>query len=126
MKQPIMKPNVPPSPIYSPGINANGFIFVSGQGPLKPGSRQVIGETIEDQAKLTMENVKTVLTQAGCTMDDCVKVNVYLTDLSEYDRFNTVYQTFFKSAPPARTLIGCQLVFGIKVEIDAIAVAPIK
>ena len=74
MKQAILKPGLPPSPLYSPGISAGGFIFVSGQGPLRPGSRNPVGETIEDQAKLTLENVQLVLTQAGCTMDDCVKV----------------------------------------------------
>jgi 2-iminobutanoate/2-iminopropanoate deaminase len=126
MKQAILKPNLPPSPLYTPGISAGGFIFVSGQGPLLPGSRKPVGETIEEQAKLTLENVQLVLTQAGCTMNDCVKVSVYLTDLNEYDRFNAVYQTFFSAPPPARTLIGCALNFGIKVEIDAIALAPSK
>lgn len=122
MKQAIPKEGVPPNPNLSGAIRAGGFVFVSGQGPLLGGVRKPVGETIEEQARLTLEHVQRILASAGCTMDDCVKVTVYLTDLEEYDRFNAVYRTFFTAPMPARTVVGATLNFGIKVEVEAIAI----
>lgn len=126
MKQAIYKEGVPPNPNLSAGIRAGGFVFVSGQGPLLGGVRKPVGDTIEEQARLTLEQVQRILATAGCAMNDCVKVTVYLTDLEEYDRFNAVYRTFFTAPLPARTVVGASLNFGIKVEVDAIALQPSK
>lgn len=108
---------------YSQAIVANGFVFVSGQGPLDPVTDEVKGDTIEEQAELTLRNVQNILEAVGCSMDDVVKVGVFLADMNDFDRFNAVYRTFFGDLLPARTCVEAGL-GSIRVEIDAIAVMP--
>lgn len=103
---------------YSQGIVVGNLLFVSGQGPLDAEGNIVSG-TIEEETKLTMENVKAIVSAAGYTMDDVVKIGVYLESLADFDRFNHVYQTYFNAPMPARTCVAAGL-DGIKVEIDAI------
>jgi 2-iminobutanoate/2-iminopropanoate deaminase len=107
---------------YSQAVVAKGFVYVSGQGPLDL-SGAVVGETIEEQAALTLDNVKGILEAAGCSMDDVVKVNVILSDMGHFNRFNAVYQTYFAEPMPARTCFGGVL-DGILVEIDVVASIP--
>jgi|SRR5579872_4817695 len=107
---------------YSPGILVEESLFVSGQGPLNPGTRKIIGRTIEEQTRQTLNNVRAVLNAGGCDMNDCVKVTAYLKDIKHFDRYNAVYRTFFKDPLPARTTVQAKLWGGILVEIDAIAV----
>ena len=108
---------------YSQGIIANGFVFVSGQGPLDPKTGAVIGDTIEQQAELTLENVRNIVEAAGSTMDDVVKVTVYLANMRDFNAFNEVYKRFFNRPYPARTCVGAEL-DDILVEIDAVAKIP--
>lgn len=102
---------------YSPGIAVGELIFVSGQG-----TSEIIVPTIEEQTRSTLSNVRMVLEAAGCSMDDCVKLNAHLADIEHFDRYNAVYATFFKEPFPARTTVQSKLWGGILVEIDAIAV----
>lgn len=104
---------------YSQGILANGMLFVSGQGPLD-GEGNIISGDIEAETALTMDNIKAIVEAGGFTMDDVVKINVFLADLGEFERFNAVYVTYFNTPFPARTCVQAVL-DGIKVEIDAIA-----
>jgi 2-iminobutanoate/2-iminopropanoate deaminase len=104
---------------YSQAIVSGGFVFVSGQGPLDLEGR-VVGDTIEEQTALTLSNIERILQAAGCSMDDLVKVNVILADISEFSRFNAVYRTYFQEPMPARTCFEGGL-DQIRVEIDAIA-----
>lgn len=104
---------------YSQAIVSGGFVFVSGQGPLDLEGR-VTGDTIEEQTALTLANIERILRAAGCSMDDVVKVNVILANISEFSRFNDVYRTYFQEPMPARTCFEGGL-DQIKVEIDAIA-----
>ena len=110
------------SPIgaYSQGIRAGDFIFVSGQGPLDPGTGQLIHGTIEEETARVLENIKIILEAGGATMADVVKVTAHLSDLSLFERYNKVYATYFPDPKPTRTTVGSQLL-GILVEIDAIA-----
>jgi len=108
---------------YSPGLRAGDFVFVSGQGPLDPDTGKVVGETIEEQTRQTLNNVKAILEAAGATMDDCVKMTVHLQDIDEFARFNEAYGGFFKDPRPPRTTVQSGL-SGIRVEIDAIAYSP--
>jgi 2-iminobutanoate/2-iminopropanoate deaminase len=123
MKESTMKQavagTVPAAP-YSPGIVSSGRVLhVSGQGPLVDG--EVVDGTIEQQTRLTLENVERVLAAAGATRADVVRCGVYLADLGDFAAMNAVYAEFFPAPLPARTTIGCQLL-GIKVEIDCVAV----
>jgi 2-iminobutanoate/2-iminopropanoate deaminase len=76
----------------------------------------------EHQVRLTLQNVESVLTAAGCRLNDVVKVNVHLQNINDFDRLNAIYQQFFEPPQPARTTVQSVLVAGISVEIDAIAV----
>lgn len=105
---------------YSQAIIAGDTVYVSGQGPLDSETGAVMGVTIEDQAELTLKNIQNILEAAGSSMDEVVKVGVYLSDMSLFERFNHVYLRFFSQPMPARTCVEAGL-DGILVEIDAIA-----
>lgn len=108
---------------YSQAIVSRGFVFVSGQGPLDPKSGAVVGNTIEEQSEATMLYVQYILESAGCTMNDVVKVSVYLSSMLDFERFNSIYVQFFNAPLPARTCVEAGL-GAIMVEVDAIAVIP--
>ena len=105
---------------YSHAVVANGFVFVSGQGPKDPVTGQM-PDGFAEQVRQTLINLKTILEGAGSSLDDVVKINCYLSDVTRFAEWNTIYTEFFPAAPPARTTVGCQL-NGILVEVDCIAV----
>ncbi|MEJ7843296.1 MAG: RidA family protein [Rubrobacter sp.] len=109
-----------PAGPYSHAVVANGFVYVSGQGPIDPVTKG-IPDGFEDQIRQTFENLKTILEAAGSDLGSTVKVNAYLTDLTRFAQFNEVYKEFFGDGPPARTTVGADLL-GILVEIDCVAV----
>jgi len=111
---------------YSAGVLADGWLYVSGQGPLDLKTGQVVSGTIEEETRLTLQHVGKILEAAGCTFDDVVKCTCHLQDIKDFDRFNAVYAEFFKGVRPARTTVQSVLAMGIKVEIDAIAKVPGK
>jgi 2-iminobutanoate/2-iminopropanoate deaminase len=109
-----------PAGPYSHAVVANGFVYVSGQGPVNPETESV-PDGFEDQVRQTFENLRTILEAAGSGLGDVVKVNAYVTDLTRFARFNEVYREFFAQDPPARTTVGADLL-GILVEVDCVAV----
>ena len=106
---------------YSQGIAADGFIFVSGQGPADPQTGEMKLGDIKDETRQVLNNVAAILKAAGATVDDVVKVNVYLNDINDFVAMNDVYKDFFGESLPARTTVGAALAAGMKVEIDVIA-----
>lgn len=106
---------------YSAGVVANGFLFVSGQGPLNYETGEVIKGTIEEETLLTLSHIKKIVEAAGGTVDDIVKCTVHLENIDDFDRYDKAYSSFFKGVLPARTTVQSVLSDGIKVEIDAIA-----
>jgi 2-iminobutanoate/2-iminopropanoate deaminase len=108
---------------YSAGVLMDGWLFVSGQGPIDMRTGAIISGTIEEETRLTLQHVGKVLGAAGCTFDDVVKCTCHLADMNDFDRFNAVYREFFPGVLPARTTVQSGL-GGIKVEIDAIARVP--
>lgn len=109
---------------YSAGVVCDGWLYVSGQGPINISTGQIEGETIEEQTRLTLQNVFTVLQEAGCAPGDVVKCTCYLSDIADFDTFSRTYMEFFSGVRPARTTVQAALWNGIKVEIDAIARIP--
>ena len=109
-----------PAGPYSHAVVANGFVYVSGQGPVDPETGST-PDGFEDQVRQTFENLRAILEAAGSGLDGVVKVNAYLTDLTRFGRFNEVYGEFFAQDPPARTTVGADLL-GILVEVDCVAV----
>ena len=107
---------------YSHAVIANGFVYVSGQGPADPATN-VVPDGFAAQVRQTLRNVQTILQGVGADLKDVVKVNTYLADVTRFREYNDIYKEFFADDPPARTTVGSQLV-GIQVEIDCVAVLP--
>ena len=123
-KEIIISDQMPaPKGPYSPAVKANGFIFVSGQGPVDSGTGEVLRGEIRTQTELVLSNIKLILEAAGSSMAKVVKANVYLDKIEDFAAMNEVYASFFSSNPPARTTIeAANLPLGIGVEIDVIAI----
>ena len=117
----------PDYPVVNPHISGavafdDGWVFISGQGPIDMPTKAVVRGTIEEETRRTLENIDTMLREAGCERADVVKCTCYLDDLAEFPGFNKVYEEFYtQEVPPARTTLQAKLLQGIKVEIDAIA-----
>ena len=109
-----------PGGAYSPVLRAGDFIFVAGQTPRNPASGAIESDTIEDQTRQVLENIKQLLAAAGAGMADVVKATVHLSDMSLFQQYNAVYSEYFPDPKPVRTTVGSQLA-GFLVEIDVIA-----
>ena len=108
---------------YSQGIRVGDLVFTAGMGPPDPETRKVVGDTIEEQTELTIDNLAAVLEEAGTSLDHAVKATVHLQDLGDFAAFNRVYERRFGDPKPVRTTVGSDLL-GIMVEIDLVAVIP--
>lgn len=106
---------------YSAGVAVDGWLFISGQGPLDLKTGQAVEGTIEEETRLTLSHVGKILAAAGCTFADVVKCTCHLRNMNDFDAFNEVYAEFFTGVRPARTTVQSVLWGSIKVEIDAIA-----
>ncbi|HSK99183.1 MAG TPA: RidA family protein [Rubrobacteraceae bacterium] len=120
MRKTVMAEKGPqPAGPYSHAVVANGFVFVSGQGPADPATG-TMPDAFADQVRQTLTNLQTILEAAGSSLDDVVKVNAYVTDLTRFAEFNEVYKEFFSNDPPARTTVAAALL-GMLVEVDCVA-----
>ena len=106
---------------YSAGVLIDGWLYISGQGPLDLATGEVRRGTIEEETRLTLQHIGKILNAAGMTFDDVVKCTCHLADINEFARFNQIYRGFFSGILPARTTVQSVLGGGIKVEIDAVA-----
>lgn len=104
---------------YAQGLIAGGRIYVAGQTPVNP-TTGTKPDSVEDQTRQVLENVRAIVEAGGGSMDDIVKTTVHLSDMKHFQKFNEVYKQFFKPPYPVRTTVASGLV-GIHVEIDAIA-----
>jgi 2-iminobutanoate/2-iminopropanoate deaminase len=112
-------------PAFSHATVAGDLIFVSGILGTMPNTFDLPEGGTAPQTRQTMQNIKSVLAAAGATMEDIVKVNVYLTDMTTFSDMNDAYMEFFRSDPPSRITVGCSaLALGAAVEIDCIALNP--
>jgi 2-iminobutanoate/2-iminopropanoate deaminase len=107
---------------YSSATILGNLVFVSGQGPIDPETDKFVGETVEEQTRRVLENIKIILEELGSSLDKVLKCNVYLSDMNDFQKMNGVYGEFFSQNPPARTTIQAgRLPFDIKVEIECVA-----
>ena len=125
-KRCIYSPNgAPAAGPYSHAVAAGTLLFVSGQGPFaRDGSGPVRG-TFEEETRLTLSNLHTLLDDAGSGLEYVLKTTVFLADMDHFAVFNAIYKEFFTSNYPARTCIQAgRLPAGIQVEIEAVALLP--
>ncbi len=102
--------------------SGGGWIYLSGQIPISPETNQVISGTIEEQAELVLNNAKNVLEAAGASLENVVKVTVYLADMDDFAKVNEIYSTFFPSKPPARAAVQvARLPKDVSIEVDMVA-----
>jgi len=123
MKKEIHSDKVAAAPhILSQAIEVNGFIFLSGQIGTD-NAWNLINGGIQAETKKSLENIKVLLEENDCGMDDIVKVTLYVTNLSTGKEINEIYQTFFTSPLPAREMLEVSaLPLGASIEISVIAV----
>lgn len=118
----VMPEGAKPSALFSPAIEANGFVFTSGQLPIDPATGKMV-EGIEAQTEQAIANLRTVLEAGGSSLDKLVKVNIYLNNIDDYASMNKIYAKAFKGAPPARTALQVgKIPLGASIEIEGIAV----
>ncbi|NYD78660.1 RidA family protein [Arthrobacter cupressi] len=106
---------------FSQAVAANGFVFVTGQLPSGPGGLADQPEDFEAQVRRTLENLRSVLAEAGSGLEHVVKCNGYLTAPEQLEPYNRVYAEFFGGHRPARTTV-CVSLWGVALEIDCVAV----
>jgi 2-iminobutanoate/2-iminopropanoate deaminase len=121
--------NVPNAPEYpfSPAIRAEGYIFVSGQGGFQDSETGETIKGIEAQTRQCLQNMKQALEAAGSSLEDVVKVTVFLGNVVDYAKMNEVYQIYFPKDPPARsTAITGLVIPNMLIEMECIAYSPLK
>ena len=110
---------------YSQAVKSGTTVYLSGQIPLVPATMEMVSEDFAEQAKQVFENVKAVCEAAGGEMNDLAKVNIFLTDLSNFATVNEIMSQYFNKPYPARAAIGVkELPKGSQIEIDGIMELP--
>jgi 2-iminobutanoate/2-iminopropanoate deaminase len=124
MKKEVINVSGAPNLPFSPAVRAGDYIFVSGQvGHVDADGNKI--DDIEGQTRQCMSQMEKILVKAGASLQDVVKVTIFLGDVSDYQKMNDVYRTYFPSEPPARsTVIAGLAIPGMLVEIDCIAHKP--
>ncbi len=110
---------------YSPGIITGNMVFVSGQVPMNPETKEIVRDNFEGAVEQCILNVERILKAAGTDLDHCVKVLVFLADMDNFSRLNVVYSRYFGDVKPARSCVQvARLPLDVDVEIEAIAILP--
>ena len=110
---------------YSQAIRVGQLLFVSGQVPLDPGTGEIVGGGIAEQADRVLQSLGAILDAAGVSFDAVVKTTVYLADLDDFVALNEVYASYFTDPAPARATVQvARLPKDARVEIDVIAQLP--
>lgn len=124
MKKKVIQTDKAPKALgpYSQAIQAGNLLFLSGQIPIDPATGEPVEGDIADKTRRVMENIKAVLESQGLNMEDVVKSTVFLKNINDFGRFNEVYATYFRSAPPARSTVEVsRMAKDADIEIEMIA-----
>jgi reactive intermediate/imine deaminase len=106
---------------YSQAVRHQGLVFISGQIPLDPESMEIVPGGIEAQITRVFDNLSAVCTAAGGSLDDIVKLTIFLTDMGDFPQVNTIMGQYFSEPYPARAAVQvAALPKGVSVEMDAI------
>ncbi len=125
--KPVQSERLPkPAGPYSPGVVFEQLVFVSGQGAVDPSTGALAGPDVEGQTEQVLKNISSILEAAGSSLSCVLRCGVFLTDIADFAKMNSVYERMFGENRPARTTV--QVVSlprpGLKVEIEAIAYLP--
>jgi reactive intermediate/imine deaminase len=121
-KKPIHSDNAPAAiGTYSQAIQSGNLVFMSGQIPLVPATMEIVDGDFTARARQVFENLKAVAEAAGGTLDQIVKVTIFLTDLNDFAAVNAVMESYFSKPYPARAAVGvASLPKGVDVEAEAV------
>ena len=106
---------------YSQAVAVNGFLFTSGQVALMPGSGEIDGTTVEEQAERVMQNLKAILEENGCGFENVVKTTCFLADMADFVAFNEVYSKYFTNKPARSCVAVRELPKKLLCEVEVIA-----
>lgn len=90
---------------YSQAVKAGSWLFISGQIPIDPASGKMMRGDIAEQTDRVLQNIKTILQEANCSLSDVVKTTIFLKDLKDFEKVNAVYGKYFQEKPPARATV---------------------
>ncbi|MBJ7220369.1 MULTISPECIES: RidA family protein [unclassified Brenneria] len=117
----------PPGGHYSHSCTAGGFVWISGQLPIKTTGEKQVAAPFEEQVRQVLSNLDACLVGAGVSRKELVSVRVYVTDISLWPAFNTLYADWIGDARPSRVVAGVsELHYGAAVEVEAVALATVK
>jgi len=114
-----------PKPVgpYSQAVKAGNLLFISGQIPIVPETGVPVQGTFADQCRQVLENLKAILIAGGSSLDQVVKVNIYLKDLNHFKELNRIYEQYFGTSKPARACVEVsRLPLESAIEIEAVAI----
>lgn len=106
--------------VYSPGVDAGDYLYISGQGPRRADG--TLPDTFSAECKQALDNIKAIVEAAGLTLDHVVYTQVYLEDISKYDEMNRIFGEYFGKTPPARAVLGVAKLPEPGIQISAVAV----
>ena len=124
MQKKIISTNKAPQAIgsYSQAVRFNNLLFISGQIPIEPRSGTILVGNIKEQTKQILENMSGILTAGESSLNNVLRVTIFLTNLEDYAAVNEVYKQFFEELQPARSTVQVsRLPMDVQIEIDAIA-----
>ena len=112
-----------PAGHYSQAILHNGLLYVSGQVPVNPGTGEKTAGDIEQQTRQVLDNLALILNEAGTTLNQIIKLVIYISDVQLWDTVNKICGEYFTDHKPVRTIVPTRdLHFGLKIEVDCIAI----
>jgi 2-iminobutanoate/2-iminopropanoate deaminase len=124
MKKEIITSGAAPEPVgpYSQAIKIKGFLYVSGQIAINPQTGDLVRESFDDETRMVLENLKAIIEAAGSSLDDTIKVTIYLKDMNNFPEFNEIYGEYFGKSLPARACVEVsRLPKDVHIEIEAVA-----
>ena len=125
-REPVTAPGAPDAVgPYSHAVKSGGLLFCSGQVHLDPQTGKLVEGLIGEQTRRCLENLQVVAAAGGASLDDAVRMGIYVTDMGTFAEVNEAYATFFGDGPPARSTVGvAALPLGARIEIDAVIALP--
>ncbi|MBT4352024.1 RidA family protein [archaeon] len=106
---------------YSQAIKHNGLVYTAGQIPINPDTGKLVEREIVEQTIQVLKNLKAVLSAAGSSMENAIKVTVFLKNLDDYAKMNEIYSQYFTNKPARATVQVAKLPLDVLVEIDVVA-----